>query len=269
MFGLSVLTLRLTSEAVTPPLARRPHARYIDCRGSHAMSWCERLMTSKKRRSIARCCTLALCGALLATRGDIAGTRKCMRGKGTIFIVMSFMSTLSGPSKRMPLVRWRSALAASVFMRSYGFLSTRKRRAVSPRQMTRRRAASTGDAVLSHRSCTQKRQLRACAGEVDGDATAAITLELGVHGRHDVKQRAVADGQHGAGVVDELAEREHRIVRRRHHVVVLGREQRRREAEDVGVRVLRRTRGLVLSCDAWSSASHDANRRHQARSYPT
>jgi hypothetical protein len=46
MFAFIAATLRLTSAAVTPPRASSPHARYIDARGLHVMSWWSRPITS-------------------------------------------------------------------------------------------------------------------------------------------------------------------------------------------------------------------------------
>ena len=60
--------------------------------------------------------------ALDTTSGDMDGSRKWCWGKGTMFMVMSLRSTLSVPSKRMPLVKLRMTLAAMLFILSYGFL---------------------------------------------------------------------------------------------------------------------------------------------------
>ena len=111
---------RLTSAAVMDPRARSAQASDVDWRESQDTSWWLRFMTSRNKRSMARCgrpATFPL-GAFVPTRGDMEGRRKCMLGKGTMFMVMSFMSTLSDPSKRIPAVKFSSVLAASLLILS-------------------------------------------------------------------------------------------------------------------------------------------------------
>eukprot|EP00955_Chlamydomonas_euryale_P074546 362067-Chlamydomonas_euryale.AAC.1 len=45
--GLILAMLRLMSEMVALPRIIRPHARYVERRGSARMSWCSRLKTSE------------------------------------------------------------------------------------------------------------------------------------------------------------------------------------------------------------------------------
>jgi hypothetical protein len=209
------------------------------------------------------------------------GRRKCSLGKGTMFIVMSFMSTLSEPSKRMPLVRLSSAFAASTFILSYGFFSapglqswsvfheidslptqnvlssglteSKAVRACVLHTVALRHKALVSSVTLSCGHCTRTpiacTYARTLAEQVPRALAAAPRARAAarracVDHCHDVEQRPVLHRQHRARVLRKLSKREHGVVRRRDDVVVGGGEERHREAEDVGVEVLRAVCGM-------------------------
>ena len=57
---------------------------------------------------------------VMGWKGDIPDSRKCLLGKGTRFVVISFRSTFRGPSKRMGTVRCSNSWAARLFIPSNG-----------------------------------------------------------------------------------------------------------------------------------------------------
>mmetsp|Transcript_2339 Transcript_2339/g.5611 ORF Transcript_2339/g.5611 Transcript_2339/m.5611 type:complete len:262 (+) Transcript_2339:446-1231(+) len=113
-------TLRLASEMFTAPRSSSAHARYVDRRGSTLASWRSRPNTSVKIWSMVRGTGAILPRSAGTTTGDMDDSRKCRRGNGTRFMVISLMSTFSAPSKRIPAVKFSSRFAAMPFMPSQG-----------------------------------------------------------------------------------------------------------------------------------------------------
>mmetsp|Transcript_10638 Transcript_10638/g.19301 ORF Transcript_10638/g.19301 Transcript_10638/m.19301 type:complete len:227 (-) Transcript_10638:100-780(-) len=108
----------LTSAMVAEPRTKKARAMYVLPRGSTLTSWLSAVKTSEnvcwKPLEIIRT-------SLPKWSGLMDGSKKCKRGNGTKFMVISFKSRFKEPSNRMELVRLFNRCATREFIRSKGF----------------------------------------------------------------------------------------------------------------------------------------------------